>query len=70
MCIVPSMYNLIYVLALPTQDHGTPLTDLSAGSERSTLSRGVACFFNSSRGTEDEGYLMELDDSYDRLVYV
>ena len=62
------------VLTISTQDSATatPLTDLSAGSERSTLSRGGACFFNPSRGlgADDEGYQMELDDSYDRLVYM
>ena len=57
-----------YVLLTQDSATATPLTDLSAGSERSTLSRGGACFFNPSRGTDDEGYQMELDDSYDRLV--
>ena len=68
---VYSMNSMMYIhsLAFSTQDSGTPVTDLSAGSERSTLSRGGACFFDSSRGANDEGFHMEIDDSYDRLTY-
>lgn len=67
--LVVLMYVLI-ILIMSTQGSATPLTDLSAASERSTLNRGAACYFNSSRGADDddEGFQMELNDIYYRLV--